>query len=130
MDLSDDNLLKNCLHGQTQNKNESLNCVIWKRCPKDVFFGRLTLQMGVASAVISFNDEQIGILNVMENLSMNPGENGIRYCNERDNTRIKVMEKKPTPEVRHRKKQLLAQRKGFADIAEQNEGVVYGAGLF
>ena len=28
--------------------------------------------MGVASAVISFNDGQSGILKVMENLSMNP----------------------------------------------------------
>ena len=48
---------------------------------------------------------------------MNPGENCIRYCNERD--RIKEMEKKSTPEVKHRRKHLLAQRKGFADIAEQ-----------
>ena len=52
----------------------------------------------------------------MENLSMNPGENCIRYCNERDNTTIKritEMKKKSTPEVRHRRKQLPAQRKGF-----------------
>ena len=68
MDLSDDNLLTKCLHGQTQNNNESLNGVIWKRCPKDVFVGRSTLEMGVASAVISFNDGQSGILKVMENL--------------------------------------------------------------
>ena len=130
MDLYDNNLFKKCLHGQTQNNNESLNSVIWKRCPKDVFVGRSTLEMGVASAVISFNDGQSGILKVMENLSMNPSENCIRYCNERDNTRIKEMEKKSTPEVIHRKEQLRAQRKRFADIAEQNEGVIYGAGLF
>ena len=49
---------------------------------------------------------------------MNPGENCIRYCNERENTRIKEMEKKSTRGVRHRRKQLRAQRKGFADIAE------------
>ena len=63
---------------------------------------------------------------------MNPDENCIRYCNERDNTRIKEMEKKSTPEVRHRRKQLHAQRKGkgFADITEQNKVVVYGAVLF
>ena len=47
------------------------------------------------------------------------------------NTGIKEMEKKSTPpEVRHRREQLRAQRKCFANIAEQNEGVVYGAGLF
>ena len=52
MNLSDDNLFKKCLHGQTQNNNGSLNNVIWKRCPKDVYVGRSTLEMGVASAVI------------------------------------------------------------------------------
>ena len=56
MDLSDDNLFKKCLHGQTQNNNELLNGVNWKRCTKDVFIGRSTLEMGVVSAVISFND--------------------------------------------------------------------------
>ena len=40
------------------------------------------------------------------------------------------MEKKSTPEVRRKRKQLSAQRKGFADITELNEGVAYGAGLF
>ena len=39
MGLSDDNLLKKYLHGQTQNNHESLYGVIWKRCPKDVFIG-------------------------------------------------------------------------------------------
>ena len=67
--------------------------VIRKRCPKDVFIGRSTLEMGVASTLISFNDGQSGILKVMENLTMNPSENFIRYCNERNNTRIKEMEK-------------------------------------
>ena len=54
---------------------------------------------------------------------MNPGEHCIRYCNERD--RIKEMEKNSTPEVRHRRKHLLAQH-----LLEQNGGVVYSAGLF
>ena len=94
MDLSNDNLLKKCLHGQTQNNNKSLNGVIWKRCPQDVFVSRSSLEIAVASAVISFNDGLGGILKVVENLSINPGENCIGYCNERDNTRIKETEKK------------------------------------
>ena len=81
MDLSDDNLFKKCLHGQTQNNNELLNGVIWKQCPEDVFVGWSALEMGVASAVRSFNYGQSGILKVMENLRVNPGENCIRYCN-------------------------------------------------
>ena len=105
------------------------SCVIWKRCPKDVFVGPSTLEMGVAFEVINFINGQSGILKVMENLNMNPGKNCIRYCNERHNIRIKEMEKNSTPEVRHRRKQLRAQRKGFADIEEQNE-VFYDSGLF
>ena len=38
--------------------------------------------------------KESGILKVIENLNMNPGENCIRYYNERDNTRINEMEKK------------------------------------
>ena len=42
-----------------------MNGVIWKWCPKDVFVGHSTLEVGVASAVISFNDGKSGILKVM-----------------------------------------------------------------
>ena len=48
LDLSDENLLSKCLHGKTQNNNESINNVIWKRCPKDINVGRKTLEFGVA----------------------------------------------------------------------------------
>lgn len=33
-DLSEDKLLKKCLHGQTQNVNESFNNCVWERLPK------------------------------------------------------------------------------------------------
>ena len=56
MKLSSDELLSKCLHGKTQNNNDSLNGIVWKRCPKDIYVGRTTLTMGIASAVISFND--------------------------------------------------------------------------
>ena len=34
--LSNDSLLEKCLHHKTQNVNESLNGLIWNRCPKSV----------------------------------------------------------------------------------------------
>ena len=36
MELSDDDLLKKCLHGKTHITNESINGVIWKKCPKGI----------------------------------------------------------------------------------------------
>ena len=130
IDLSNDNLLKKCLHGQTQNNNKSINGVIWKRCPKDIFVGRTTLEIGVASAVINFNDGISGVLKVLKNFKIEPGRNCIAYCTQNDNNRIRNMESKSTAEVKQRRKQLRARRKGFADSAEEKEGTVYGAGMF
>ena len=56
MNLGDNELLEKCLHGKTQNNNESLNGMIWKKCPKDVYVGKCVLEMGVSSAVICFNE--------------------------------------------------------------------------
>ena len=70
LDLSDENLLSKCLHGKTQNSNESINNGIWKRCPKDIIVGRKTLEFGVASAIISFNDGISGVLNVFKKLNI------------------------------------------------------------
>jgi len=54
--LSDEALLAKCVHGQTQNTNESLNSVVWTRCPKNIFVGRQTFEMAINSAVLQYND--------------------------------------------------------------------------
>ena len=89
MALSDDKLLERCLHGKTQNNNECLNGVIWKRCSKDVYVGQQTLEMGVNSAVISFNEGMNSILKVMQHYGMSEGYFTNRYCNNKDAKRIK-----------------------------------------
>ena len=70
LDLSNDTLLKKCLHGKTQNANEALNNLIWTKCPKNVYVEREVLEMGVSSAVINFNNGACGILNVFHGASM------------------------------------------------------------
>ena len=44
-DLSDDNLLRKCLHGKTQNQNKSFNRLIWRRTPKDCFVKMTTFEL-------------------------------------------------------------------------------------
>ena len=46
-DLSSDALLKKCLHGLTQNQNESFNGTIWNRIPKGTYVGLRQLGIGV-----------------------------------------------------------------------------------
>ena len=63
-DLGSDTLLKKSLHGETQNVNKLFKGLIWKRLPKDVFVCKRTLQTGVASATIAYNDDAKGLLKV------------------------------------------------------------------
>ena len=64
MELSVNALLEKCLHGKTQNNNDSLN---------GVYVGRTTLEMGIDSAVINFNDGAGSILNVMKEYGLQDG---------------------------------------------------------
>eukprot|EP00112_Aurelia_sp_Birch-Aquarium-sp1_P017849 Seg418.7 transcript_id=Seg418.7/GoldUCD/mRNA.D3Y31 product="hypothetical protein" protein_id=Seg418.7/GoldUCD/D3Y31 len=129
-DLSSDALLSKCLHGKTQNVNESLNQVIWKRCPKDIYVERFTLETGVASAIINFNDGLSGVINVFNMLCMEPGAYSVRYCNDCDEHRIKTANRKDTPEMKQRRKQLRAIKKGYIDKDTENEEVAYKSGDF
>ena len=123
--LSDDNLLQICLHGKTQNKNESLNGLIWKRCPKDVVVGRVTLELSVA-----FNDGLSGIIELFNKLNIKPGTFNEKYCGFKDEKQITQMDRKSIYSLKQRRKKLRAHRKGFQDMCEENEGVSYEAGLF
>ena len=106
--LSDEELLSKCLHGKTQNNNESLNGLIWKRCPKDVFVGRTTLELGVASAIISFNNGLGGVVKVFSELNISPGKYTDEHCLEKDHDRINLMESKSTHSIKQRCKSLRA----------------------
>ena len=66
-------LLEKCLHGRTQNVNEAFNAFVWKRAPKDIFVGKIVLDMSVASAVVSFNDGATGLFSIMEKIGIHVG---------------------------------------------------------
>ena len=50
-DLASEELLSKCLHGQTQNPNESINKVIWTTCPKTTFVHKTVVEMGVNPSI-------------------------------------------------------------------------------
>ncbi|GFW69152.1 uncharacterized protein TNCV_1819061 [Trichonephila clavipes] len=86
-DLTEKDLLKKCLHGRTQNPNESFNKCIWERIPKTVFVGIETLKFGVMDAVICFNDGYVSRIKVFEALGIKPGYNTERALLIIDNKR-------------------------------------------
>ena len=54
-DLTKDADLAQCLHGITQNANESLNAMFWERAPKSNYCGIDKLQLSVYDSVDVFN---------------------------------------------------------------------------
>ncbi|GFU34084.1 uncharacterized protein TNCV_3198931 [Trichonephila clavipes] len=72
-DLSDPELLKKCLHGNTQNPNESINNVIWSRVPKKTFVHLETLSFGTYDAIASFNKGNATKLDILKKLNIEPG---------------------------------------------------------
>lgn len=75
-DLSADSLLEKCLHGGTQNGNESYHNLIWKRCPKSVFVGRDRVNIAAMDAAIVYSDGELGRASVFVKLWLNFGH----YC--------------------------------------------------
>lgn len=53
--LSDEQLLKRCAAGKTQNSNESLHNSVWARCPKEKFAQRRRVHFAVVTAAREFN---------------------------------------------------------------------------
>ncbi|GFS74349.1 uncharacterized protein TNCV_3280301 [Trichonephila clavipes] len=65
-DLYHPDLLKKCLHGKTQNPNESFHKVIWSRVPNATFVQIERLSLGVYDAVCSFNDGNVSKLIMLQ----------------------------------------------------------------
>ena len=123
--LSDDTLLKKCLHGGTQNSNESFHHPIWDRCPKTVFVGRDRLQIAVDDASIVFNDGEMGRLDVFRNLNLSIGVHQVSGFQTLDKKRITAanIQCQESSKVKRVQRSLAAAQK-----EDKTEG--YGAGAF
>lgn len=86
--LSESELLERCLHGKTQNPNESVN-VIWSRLPKTGFVGITALHFGVYEAIATFNGGQIVKSQVLQKLGNTVGKNPVQAMMELDNQRLR-----------------------------------------
>ena len=119
-DLGSDSLLSKCLHGKTQNPNESLHNMSWKRCPKRVHCNRATLEIAVASSVISFNVGQEGLRKVFDKLFILPGHYCLKGFKKYDSTCAVHKDRKTSDTGKKRRKKLRRMRKGFADREEED----------
>ncbi|GFT45262.1 uncharacterized protein TNCV_2123451 [Trichonephila clavipes] len=86
--LSHPDLLKKCLHGKTQNPNESFHKVIWPRVPKATFVQIETLSLGVYDAVCSFNVRNVSKLKMLQKMGVERGEYSVSAMKLLDRERL------------------------------------------
>ena len=71
--LSEKKLLKRCLPGLSQNANESVNSLLWNKCPKHRNRGIKSVETAAASAIMQFNIGAAGRHGVMKELEISGG---------------------------------------------------------
>ena len=87
--LSEDTLLEQCLHGKTQNQNESLNKMIWERAPKETFIGSQGIETAMYDVVANFNIGATASSRVLRYLGIEPGKHTLDGCKKIDLDRIR-----------------------------------------
>ncbi|XP_064598238.1 uncharacterized protein LOC135464678 [Liolophura sinensis] len=128
--LSQESLLKRCLEGHTQNNCESINSLIWQRCPKEKFSGIRGLSFAFADAVIQFNEGKLGGNKVLERLGI---QNTVFFTvgyKKRDSRRIVSSITKAseiTKKIRQSKRQHRVMQQ---EHSMEQEGTVYESGAF
>ena len=129
-ELSADVLIRKCLHGQTQNQNESLNCMIWERIPKTKYVGFTQLEFGVYDAVANFNIGRKSTVDIYRRLGMVPGRYTKSLCNLQNRKRLYFAEYKGQEPAKKRRKVLRGMSKRSADTSEAAEGTVCTPGAY
>ena len=86
-DLSSDALLEKCLHGLTQNQNESFNGTIWNRIPKGTYVGLRQLEIGVYDGIAHFNIGSKAAVLIFEKLGRRPGQHMLKGCFRKNTSR-------------------------------------------
>lgn len=129
-DLCKPENLKKCLHGKTQNSNESFNGMIWNRVPKAHHVGLNLLSFAVYDAISHFNDGAVASVNIFDHMKMNPGGYMLKALGVRNSMRKKRSKYRMSDPQKKRRKMIRHSRKKKEDTNIETEGSTYEAGGF
>ena len=121
MKLTADSELAKCLHGQTQNANESLNSLI---C------GLTKLKLCVYDAISYFNYGAQSILDTLKLLSIDAGNYTIKSAVDANIPRRYNAGYKAKPSSMKRRKVIRGEKRKKSDKIKKREGVTYESGGF
>ena len=110
-DLSDDNLLRKCLQGKTQNQNESFNGLIWRRTAKDRFVKMTTFELALYDVVAHFNIGNLATLLIFDKVNIERGYCTTLGCITENNCRIQYAKRQSSDSAKTRRRYLRGQKK-------------------
>ena len=123
-------VLSKCLHGKTQDQNESFNALIWERAPKNVYLSLEKLRFAVYDAVVVFSDGRQGSLNVLKAVGVQPGYYTTELCCMLNLKRKMRSSNWISETTRIRRRVLGAQKKKKSTEKKRVEGKSYKPGGF
>ena len=115
-------MLKRCLQGQTQNRNESVNGQLWSRCPKSKYCGKRRVVIAVCETVGVFNTGAANKANLMKSCGISPGRNMLKALRNEDKERILSAAHKVSSKYWKRRQEIRSKRKTKADKLSYQAG--------
>lgn len=79
---------------QIQNQNESVNSMIWNRCPKTEFTSPIAVEIAVDLAVVTFNSGHNAWKDLLQKLDYDLGPTLLTFLSSKDETRVWMAEYK------------------------------------
>jgi len=128
--LTDEKELAKCLHGLTQNANESFNSLIWERAPKSRYCSLSTLEICVYDAVSYFNYGAKSVIDTLKLLHIDAGKFTKLMASDANITRMYNAAYKDKDSSKLRRKIIRGLKKKKSDNLRNKEGVTYEAGGF
>ena len=121
-ELSGESLLEKCLHGKTQNQNESFNSMIWDRIPKTRYVSLTQLELGFYDPVANFNIVKKASVLIYEKMNLIPGKFTLQVCDKINRKRLSSSKFKEMDSTRKRRKIRRGKAKQRDDKSESKEG--------
>lgn len=94
--LSERKFLERCIRGTTQNRNGSINALVWARCPRNKHHGPKVTRCAVASFVCHFHSGASSRARVMQRLNLLPGVFTNLASAKKDKRRIRKADRQAT----------------------------------
>ena len=124
-------LLEKCVLGATQNQNESYNNIVSSRCPKMGFCSRVSVDIAVELAAITFNHGLEGLEPLFVQLiGSPPSAFTANYLTSMDDRRLKKAGQKVECTSQRQRKSLRSMELVTEERHIAEEGITYESGAF